>query len=65
MNPLLLFMLCFLLVLICMANHLCMYIRTQHVDVRLLGIGAQSLVEWGNMELEQPFLSQATRFSNS
>ena len=65
MNPLLLFMLCFLLVLICTANHLCMYIHTPRVDVCLLGIRAQSLVEWGNMEQEQPFLSQATRFSNS
>lgn len=62
MNPLLL---CFLLALICMANHLWMYIRTPRVDVCLLGIGAQSLVDWGNMELEQPVLSQATRFSNS
>lgn len=42
MNPLLLFMLCFLLVLICTANHLCMYIHTLRVGVCLLGIRAQS-----------------------
>ena len=42
MNPLLLFMLCLLLVLICMANHLCMYIRTLCVGVCLLGTRAQS-----------------------
>ena len=38
MNPLLPLMLCFLLVLICMAAQLCMYIPTLCVGVCLLGI---------------------------
>lgn len=42
MNPLLLFMLCFLLVLICMANNLCMYVGMLCMGVCLLGICASS-----------------------
>lgn len=64
-NPLLLFMLCFLL---CWSAWPVTHVCTRYTVCGCVSAGnmgsVSPLAEWGNMELEEIFLSEATGFSN-